>query len=92
MRRSPRQDAVKSKAKPARDPAFDLVRTKPESGEPERPAGELEERIERLERRIEESVRGNDGLAIAADSGVDRSETEDALRRAVSRSKDKRKP
>jgi hypothetical protein len=52
---------------------------------------QLEKRIERLEDRLEESVRGNDGLAIArTDRGLDNSETEDALQRAVSRSNIKR--
>jgi hypothetical protein len=52
---------------------------------------QLEKRIERLEDRLEESVRGNDGLAIArTDRGLDDSETEDALQRAVSRSNIKR--
>jgi hypothetical protein len=86
MRRTPGKDSTKPE-KPARDPAFDLVKAKPE---PEAAEGELEARIERLEKRLDESVRGNDGLALAADNGVDRSETEDALKRAVSRSHDKR--
>ncbi|MBA3448344.1 MAG: hypothetical protein H0T56_12190 [Pseudaminobacter sp.] len=51
----------------------------------------LEKRIERLEQRMEESVRGNDGLAVSrTDRGLDGSETEDALKRAVSRSQSKR--
>ena len=91
MRRTPSQDGTKSRGKPARDPAFDHAKAKPAAGKPEGAEGELEARIERLEKRLDESVRGNDGLAIAADS-VDRSETEDALKRAVSRSNDKRDP
>jgi len=87
MKRTDSSAASKPRSKPARDPAFDRVKAKPEA---EAAEGELEARIERLEKRLDESVRGNDGLAIAADSGVDRSETEDALQRAVSRSKDKR--
>ena len=52
---------------------------------------QLEKRIERLERKLEESVRGNDGLALVRDDrGLDFSETEDALERAVSRSNVKR--
>ena len=87
MKRTDSSAASKSRSRPARDPAFDLAKAKPEA---EAAEGELEARIERLEKRLDESVRGNDGLAIAADSGVDRGETGDALKRAVSRSKDKR--
>ncbi len=67
-----------------------------ESGKPtiDRPAADenqLEKRIERLEKKLEESVRGNEGLAVArTDRGIDGSETEDALKRAVTRSKIKR--
>ena len=51
----------------------------------------LEKRIERLERRLEESVRGNDGLGVSrTDRGLDGSKTEDALKRAVVRSNIKR--
>ena len=54
-------------------------------------ADKLEKRIERLEQKLEESVRGNDGLAVSrTDRGLDGSETEDALQRAVSRSNVKR--
>jgi hypothetical protein len=48
-------------------------------------ASELEERIERLEERLEESILGDDGLA-AIDSGVGRETSGDALKRAVRRS------
>lgn len=65
-----------------------------EAGKPavDRPASDaLEKRIERLERRLEDSVRGNDGLGISrTDRGLDDSETEDALKRAVVRSNIKR--
>jgi hypothetical protein len=51
----------------------------------------MEKRIERLERRLEESVRGNEGLGVSrADRGLEGSETEDALKRAVERSNIKR--
>ena len=51
----------------------------------------LEKRIERLEQRLEESVRGNDGLGISRTGrGLDDSETDDALKRAVQRSNIKR--
>ena len=90
MKRTDSSAASKSRSKPARDPAFDLAKAKPATGQSEAAEGELEARIERLEKRLDESVLGNDGLAVAADSGVDRSETGDALQRAVSRSKDKR--
>ena len=79
--------------------------TKPEKEKPTRPqvAGtakpgigsspayddQLEKRIERLEQRLEESIIDGDGLA-AAGSGLDRSESGDALERAVSRSNRKR--
>ncbi len=92
MRRTHSQDGTKSREKPARNPAFDLDKAKPETGKPEGLQNELEARIERLEKRLDESVRGNDGLAIAStpEDGIDRSETEDALKRAVSRSNEKR--
>ncbi|MEP9386577.1 hypothetical protein [Mesorhizobium sp. KR9-304] len=50
---------------------------------------ELEERIGRLEERLEESILGDDGLA-AVDHGVDRKPSGDDLRRAVRRSNIKR--
>ncbi|HEY6632103.1 MAG TPA: hypothetical protein VIZ90_11680 [Rhizobiaceae bacterium] len=52
-------------------------------------SGEIEERIERLERRLEESLLGDDGLAAVQD-GIDREPSGDALRRAVRRSNVKR--
>jgi len=59
--------------------------------QPESDVNALEKRIERLERRLEESVRGNDGLGVSrTDRGFDGSETEDALKRAVVRSNIKR--
>ena len=67
-----------------------------ESGKPvvDQPANDehaLEKRIERLERRLEESVRGNDGQGISRTGrGLGGSETEDALKRAVDRSNIKR--
>jgi hypothetical protein len=67
-----------------------------EAGKPavDQPAGDenaLEKRIERLEQRLEESVRGNDGLGISRTGrSLDDSETEDALKRAVDRSNIKR--
>ena len=67
-----------------------------EAGNPvvEQPASDendLEKRIERLEQRLEESVRGNDGLGISRTGrGLDDSETDDALKRAVQRSNIKR--
>lgn len=76
--------------------SMDAKRQAIEKGKPavdKSPADEktLEKRIERLEERLEESVRGNDGLAISrTDRGLDDSETEEALKRAVSRSNSKR--
>ena len=62
-----------------------------EAGKPTSDENALEKRVERLERRLEESVRGNDGLGISrTDRGLDDSETEDALKRAVVRSNIKR--
>jgi hypothetical protein len=56
---------------------------KPAVDQPASDENALEKRVERLE----ESVRGNDGLGISrADRGLDDSETEDALKRAVVRS------
>ena len=64
---------------------------KPAVDQPGSDENALEERIERLERRLEESVRGNDGLGISrTDRGLDGSETDDALKRAVDRSNIKR--
>ena len=66
-------------------------RGKPVVDVPGADENQLEKRIERLERKLEESVRGNDGLALVRDDrGLDSSETEDALERAVSRSNVKR--
>jgi hypothetical protein len=48
----------------------------------------LEQRIERLEQRLEESILGDDGLA--AVEGVDRRVSGDPLKRAVRRSNIKR--
>ena len=60
---------------------------KPAVDQPTSDENALEKRIERLERRLEESVRGNDGLGISrTDRGLDGSETDDALIRAVVRS------
>jgi hypothetical protein len=50
---------------------------------------QLEKRIERLEQRLEQSLLDDDGLA-AAGTGLDRSESGDALEKAVSRSNRKR--
>ena len=79
----PNEDmAARRRTAEAGKPAID----QPESGE-----NALEKRVERLERRLEESVRGNDGLGISrTDRGLDGSETEDALKRAVVRSNIKR--
>lgn len=64
---------------------------KPAVDQPANDQSALEKRVERLERRLEESVRGNDGLGISrTDRGLDGSETEDALKRAVVRSNIKR--
>ncbi|WP_353643361.1 hypothetical protein [Mesorhizobium sp. WSM2239] len=64
---------------------------KPAVDQPASDENALEKRIERLERRLEKSVRGNDGLGISrTDRGLDDSETEDALKRAVVRSNIKR--
>lgn len=63
---------------------------KPAIDEPHADVDQLEKRIERLEERLEESVRGNEGLAFVRDEGIDRGETQDALKRAVSRSNIKR--
>ncbi len=64
---------------------------KPTADQPASDENALEKRIERLEQRLEESVRGNDGLGISrTDRGLDGSETEDALKRAVDRSNIKR--
>jgi hypothetical protein len=64
---------------------------KPAIDQPASDENALEKRVERLERRLEESVRGNDGLGISrTDRGLDDSETEDALKRAVVRSNIKR--
>jgi hypothetical protein len=62
---------------------------KPGIGNPPTYDDQLEKRIERLEQRLEESLIDDDGLA-AAGSGLDRSESGDALERAVSRSNRKR--
>lgn len=50
---------------------------------------ELEDRIERLEERLEESILGDDGLA-PIDQGIDREQSGDMLKRAVRRSNIKR--
>ncbi len=52
-------------------------------------AQELRERIERLEERLDESILGDDGLA-ELDHGIDKSQSGDPLRKAVSRSNIKR--
>jgi hypothetical protein len=79
----PKDDmAAKRRAAERGEPAID---------DPQADENQLEKRIERLEERIEESVRGNNGLALAgAGRGLDDSESEDALQRAVSRSNVKR--
>ena len=67
--------------------------TRPSHGRPVRRKqadSELEERIERLEERLEESILGDDGLA-ALDQGTDRRGTDrkpsgDTPKRAVGRS------
>jgi hypothetical protein len=59
--------------------------------EPHADVNQLEKRIERLEERLEESVRGNEGLALVRDERrIDGSETQEALKRAVRRSNIKR--
>ena len=66
--------------------------TRPSHGRPVRRKqadSELEERIERLEERLDESILGDDGLA-ALDQGTDRQGTDrkpsgDTLKRAVRR-------
>jgi hypothetical protein len=78
----PNDTAAKSRATEAGKPAVDQLANDQNA---------LEKRVERLERRLEESVRGNDGPGISrADRGLDGSETEDALKRAVVRSNIKR--
>ena len=52
---------------------------------------ELEERIERLEKRLEETIDGMEGSAVVRTSvAVDGKEKDDPLRRAVDRSNEKR--
>lgn len=64
---------------------------KPAIDEPQADVNQLEKRIERLEEKLEESVRGNEGLALVSDDrGIEGSETGDALKRAVTRSNIKR--
>jgi hypothetical protein len=64
---------------------------KPAIDEPHADVNQLEKRIERLEEQLEESVRGNKGLALVRDDRrIDGSETQEALKRAVKRSNIKR--
>jgi hypothetical protein len=85
MARTPRSnDEMPAKRRAA-------VAGKPALDQPASDKNALEKRVERLERRLEESVRGNDGLGVSrADRGLDGSETDDALKRAVVRSNIKR--
>ena len=65
------------------------IKAPPESKPTKGDIGDIEERIERLERRIDESILGDDGVA-AIDPDIDRSPSGDALQRAVRRSNLKR--
>ena len=59
-------------------------------GQPVKGHDELEERIERLEKRLEETIDGLEGSAVVRTSiAVDKAK-DDPLRRAVDRSNDRR--
>jgi hypothetical protein len=53
-------------------------------------AAELEQRIARLEERLDHSILGDDGLAQLDKKGIDDSASGDALRKAVRRSNARR--
>ena len=66
----------------------DAEASKPAARKSSNHEDQLEQRIERLEQRLEESILGDDGLA--AVEGVDRRVSGDPLKRAVRRSNIKR--
>jgi hypothetical protein len=78
MSRPPHND----KAKPQSAPVS--------PGGPARENDELEERIERLEKRLEETIDGIEGSVVRTGVDVDDKGKDDPLRRAVDRSNDKR--
>ena len=86
MKRTDSQTSAKPRSKPARDPAFDHDKIDPASkiASVEGRSDELEARIERLEKRLDETVPVNDVVP------PDASEVDDPLRRAVERSNQKR--
>ena len=89
MKRTDSQASAKPRSKPARDPAFDHCKVDPASGNTKaerRSDDELEARVERLEKRLDETIPASDVISpnsAEIDAG-------DPLRRAVKRSNRKR--
>ncbi len=66
-----------------------MPRPAPDNPKGDKQAGELEQRIARLEERLDHSLLGDDGLALL-DKGIDTSASGDALHKAVRRSNARR--